>query len=297
MLESDETSSLVIRWDPGTDLFIFKWYSTIGKFNDDTKTAVASFLAGPFDPLGLISPFILLAQKILKHMFEENLGWKDKLMGEMLESWERWLSHLPDLENITFPRHVPFIADTELYVFGDAAANMGHRVAAYARTPVGDNGTFEMNLLCAKSHINPKRDITVPRLELVGSLLCAQTADMLHKELGVAKGKIFCYSDSETALWWLRKPPSALLPFVSNRVQKIIDLGYKLNCISRLANQADVASRGCTPDELSRTLRRRGPKFLSIPNSEWTPPKIDFSKVDKLQEVKKQHVYNYSFFV
>ena len=42
LLQSNETSSLGIRWDPGTDLFIFKWYSTFGKLNDDTKTAVAS---------------------------------------------------------------------------------------------------------------------------------------------------------------------------------------------------------------------------------------------------------------
>ena len=83
LLESDETSSLGIRWDPSTDLFIFKRYSSIGNFNDDTKTAVASLLARPFDPLGLISPFILLARKILKQTFEENLGWKDKLSGEM----------------------------------------------------------------------------------------------------------------------------------------------------------------------------------------------------------------------
>ena len=81
LLESDETSSLGIRWDTGTDLFIFKRYSTIRKFNDDTKTAVASLLARPLDPLGLISPFILLAWKILKQTFEENLGWKDKLTG------------------------------------------------------------------------------------------------------------------------------------------------------------------------------------------------------------------------
>ena len=53
---------------------------------------------------------------------------------------------------------------------------------------------------------NPKREITVARLELVASLLCAQTVEMLHKELGIAKGKIFCYSDSETTLWWLTKP-------------------------------------------------------------------------------------------
>ena len=83
LLESDKTSSLGIRWDPGTDLFIFKWYSTIGKFNDDTKTAVASLLARPFNPLGLIYPFILLAWKILKQTFEENLGWKDELTGEL----------------------------------------------------------------------------------------------------------------------------------------------------------------------------------------------------------------------
>ena len=174
---------------------------------------------------------------------------------------------------------------------------MGHGATANARTPIGDNGTFETHLLFAKLCINPKRDIMVPRLELDASLLCAQTADMLHKELGIAKGKIFCYSDSETALWWLTKPPSALLPFVSNRVQKIIDLGFKFNYVSTLANPADVARHGCMPDELSRTLWKKGPKFLSIPNSQWTPPKIDFSKVDKLQEVKKQHAYNWSFFV
>ena len=120
---------------------------------------------------------------------------------------------------------------------------------------------------------------------------------MLHKELVVTKGKIFFYSDSETTLWWLTKLPSALLPFVSNRVQTIIGLKYRFNYISTLANPADVASHGCTPDELSRTLWKREPKFLSIPNSEWTPPKIDFSEVDKLQEVKKQHVYNWSFFI
>ena len=296
-LESDETSSLGIRWDPRTDLFIFRRYVSIGQFNDDTKTAVASLLARPFDPLGLISPFILLARKILKQTFEENLGWKDKLTGEMLESWQRWLSYLPDLEKVTFPRHVPFTPDTEIHVFGDAAANMGHGVAAYARTPVGNNGKFETHLLFAKSRINPKRDITVPRLELVASLLCAQTAEMLHKELGVARDKIYCYSDSETALWWLTKPPSALLPFVSNRVQKIIELGYRFNYVNTAANPADVASRGCTPDELLCTLWQKGPKFLSLPNSEWTPPKIDFSKVDKLQEVKKANVYNYSSFV
>ena len=65
---------------------------------------------------------------------------------------------------------MPFTTDTELHVFGDAAANMGHRVAAYACTPVGTDGKFETHLLFAKSRINPKRDITVPRLKLVAAM-------------------------------------------------------------------------------------------------------------------------------
>ena len=197
----------------------------MGQSNEDTKTSVASLLAKPFDPLGLISPFILIARKILKDTFEEKLGWKEKLTGSLLEEWHKWISLIPDLKEISYPRHVPFRDHSEIHVFGDAAANMGYGVAAYVRTYLPESDRYESNLLYAKSRINPKKDITVPRLELVAALLCTQTSEMLRKELDFDKSKIYCYSDSETALWWMTKSPDALLPFVSNRVQKIRELG------------------------------------------------------------------------
>ena len=78
---SEETSSLGIRWDPSQDTFIFRHYCNMAIHKDDTKTAVTSLLARLFDPLGLISPFILL---------EENL--------------EGYLSGEDKLEKFTFPK-------------------------------------------------------------------------------------------------------------------------------------------------------------------------------------------------
>ena len=191
------------------------------------------------------------------------------------------------------PRYVEFNESTEIHVFGDASANMGHGVAAYARTFKKEINCYDSDLLFAKSKINPTKDISVPSLELVAALLCANIAEMLREELDFPKNRIFCYSDSETTLWWLTKKSNSLLPFVANRVQKIQEFGYVFQYVSTHSNPADIASRGCAPSALSRTLWVKGPTFLRLPREEWKIPKVDFSKVDKLQEVKKQYVYNH----
>ena len=183
------------------------------------------------------------------------------------------------------------MTSTELHVFGDAPANMGHGVAAYAQTLNKDVNRYESTLLFAKSKINPTKDISVPRLKLVAALLCAKIAVMVREELDSPKNRIFCYSDSETTLWWLTKKPNSLLPFVATRVQKIQEFGNVFQYLSMQINPADIASRGCAPHALKRTLWTQGPKFLRLSREDWKIPKVDFSKVDKLQEVKKQFVY------
>ena len=84
---SEETSSLGIRWDPSQGIFIFRHYCNMAVHNDDTKTAVDSLLARPFDPLGLISPFILLARKFLKRTIEEKINWKSSLPQNLHLEW------------------------------------------------------------------------------------------------------------------------------------------------------------------------------------------------------------------
>ena len=160
---------------------------------------------------------------------------------------------LPELKDVQFPRYVEFNESTELHVFGDASANVGHGVAEYARTLIKVTGRYELILLFAKSKINPAKDISFPCLELVAALLCAKIAEMLREELDFPKNWIFCYSDSETT-GWLTKKPNSLLTFVANRVQKIQEFGYVFQYVSMQINPADLASHGCTPNALKRTL-------------------------------------------
>ena len=168
---------------------------------------------------------------------------------------------LPELKDVTFPRYVEFNDSTELHVFGDASANMGHGVAAYARTLKKGTNHYESILLFAKSKINPTKDISVPRLQLVTAILCAKIDDMVRDELDFPKNLIFCYSDSETTFWWLTKKPNFLLPFVANRVQKIKEFGYVFQYVSKQINPADKSWMCSTCIE--RDTLDKGPEFLA----------------------------------
>ena len=138
---------------------MFHRYADMKQFNHDNKTSVASLLARPFDPLGLISPIILLACKVLKSTFEEKLAWRDKLQGLLLKQWTEWVNMLPELHNVMYPRHIPFCDNSEIHVFGNAAKNMGYGVCAYVRTFLSNTNRYESHLLYAKSRINPMKDV------------------------------------------------------------------------------------------------------------------------------------------
>ena len=79
------------------------------------------------------------------------------------------------MNEISYPRHVPFRGNSEIHVCGDTASDMGqawlHTFQYFWRKKDG----YELQTLFAKSKINSIRDLTVPRLELMTALLSAQT--------------------------------------------------------------------------------------------------------------------------
>ena len=88
---SDDTSSLGVRWNPETDMIVYDCYQDLHLKNEDTKTSVASLLATPFDPLGGLAPFILLARKVMKETHIAGMGWKDKLPEPLIPEWHNWV--------------------------------------------------------------------------------------------------------------------------------------------------------------------------------------------------------------
>ena len=74
-----------------------------------TKRGVLSMLSSVYDPLGLASPFVLIARRIVQNLCQEKIGWDDPIPEKERKQWEQWISGLQDMKKISVPRCVqPF---------------------------------------------------------------------------------------------------------------------------------------------------------------------------------------------
>ncbi|KAJ8911369.1 hypothetical protein NQ315_011662, partial [Exocentrus adspersus] len=64
-----------------------------------TKRTILSKIATIFDPLGLISPCIIIAKTLLQRLWSENLTWDQSLPDSILHSWLEFASELPKLND------------------------------------------------------------------------------------------------------------------------------------------------------------------------------------------------------
>jgi len=61
---------------------------------------VLSTVASIFDPLGFVSPFILVGKIIFQRMCQEKLSWDEPLPEDLKPQWEAWLRDLQNLSAI-----------------------------------------------------------------------------------------------------------------------------------------------------------------------------------------------------
>ena len=278
-------SQLGYTWSPAADTLMFKAYTKLHLLNKNTKTCVARLLAMIFDPLGIVSPFILLARKILKQTFVLDLNWKEHLPSDLHKTWQTWVNDTKNLHKIIIPRYVPNNETTTVHVTTDASVD-GLGVAIYLRTKIDNK--WQSNLLLAKSKVAPKKTLTVPRLELTAAVLAVKMATFVHEQLQISKDKIFIYSDSLVVLYWITKNPNDLIPFVANRIKVIQQHAYQFSYVNTKDNPADHASRGLTVQQLLSSNWFHGPPFLTLSRKEWPDRTIDFTAINKNEGLKKQ---------
>lgn len=90
----------------------------------------------------------------------------------------------------------------ELHVFSDAS-EAAYGSVAYLRT-VDSNGQVHVSFVMAHSRVVPRRQITIPRLELCAALTGAQLARMLQTEMTLPLHRLVMWTDSTTVLTWLQ---------------------------------------------------------------------------------------------
>ena len=68
------------------------------------QRGMLSMMSSFYDPLGLVSPFILKGRSILQELCQEGLHWDKQVSEEYVKKWEAWKRELYNLEKLSLGR-------------------------------------------------------------------------------------------------------------------------------------------------------------------------------------------------
>ena len=276
--------TLGMVWNAETDMFSF--YQEIPEFSPWTKRKCLSAAARIYDPLGLITPFILRARLFIQTLWEFEQGWDENLPETMTKSWIEWFHELKDLPKIQIQRCLKTKESNkeksqELHFFSDASSKaMGTAVYLVTRY---ENQMATCHLVAARSHVK-RKGLSIPRMELQAAVMSSEMKLKIANLFPEATTTF--WTDSSNVLYWLqqRKP---LQLFVNNRVLKILRLtnANDWKHVPGDENPADLSSRGCTIlDLVDNELWWNGPKFLV--SQEWPISPLVEETSENLKEEK-----------
>lgn len=180
LLEFDKKFSvktLGIQWFPSSDEFHF--LIKLIDHNTHTKRTILSDIARIFDPLGWVSPCIILVKLLIQKLWSENKSWDDPLTPEISSYWEQLRKDFSELGNIKVPRWLSTTKDSRVEVHGFAdASQKGYAAAVYIKCV--NESTVAVNLIFSKTKVAPLKTISLPRLELMAAVMLAHMVNHLR---------------------------------------------------------------------------------------------------------------------
>ncbi|XP_041839808.1 uncharacterized protein LOC121638843 [Melanotaenia boesemani] len=233
-------------------------------------------LATQYDPLGFMLPYTTLAKVLIRKLWSKQRDWDDpNLPPDIVAAWIDWEKELPEMATMFFsrrytPPEFPIgDATYNLHVFCDASEQA---YGAVSYLVVESMKQVHVTFVMARSRVAPKRQLSMPRLELCAALAGAQLASLLQKELTLPLKTINLWTDSTTVLSWLTSDSCRFKVFVGTRVAEIQELAEPSawRYVDSANNPADDVTRGQTLAQLKGPNRWiQGPPFLSGPSRQW----------------------------
>ena len=192
---------------------------------------------------------MLTGKSIFCESCDRKLGWDKVLPTDLRAKWEKLLRSLP--KEISLPRSLTTvqrpITSIEVHGFGDASL-IGCCSVVYLVINQGEITT--QGFLTAKFRLS-KRDLSIPRLELVASHMTSNLVENVSKALEKfpITGK-FGWTDSSVVLHWIRGN-GKYKQFVHNRVNIINEKQLTWRHVPTLENPADLGSCGAISKQLN----------------------------------------------
>ncbi|CAB0037058.1 unnamed protein product [Trichogramma brassicae] len=175
------------------------------------------------------------------HLWLLGHDWDQLADPTTIRTWISFREQLPALQQCQIPRWLGTRSKSNVIYHGFSDASK----KAYGATVylVSEN---KAHLLAAKSKVAPIRTVSLPRLELCGATLLSRLMSKTLEDLGTSKPTVYCWTNSQIVLAWLRSPPNTWKTFVANRVSEVHTLlpNASWGHVVSKQNPADLASRG-----------------------------------------------------
>ncbi|XP_055633869.1 uncharacterized protein LOC129774190 [Toxorhynchites rutilus septentrionalis] len=265
---------LVMWWDTRTDTFRYKLSTQrnqelLSGSKHPTKRDVLRVLMSVYDPLGLISHYMIYLKLLFQEIWRMGSSWDDEIGEKQLMKWKNWLQLLPEVQSVRIPRCYHLspsrgrLRTIELHTFVDAS-ELGYAAVCYFRFIEGDK--ISRSLVGSKSRVAPIKFVSIPRLELQAAVIGTRLARSIEEGHSI---KVDRRSQ-----------------FVAFRVGEILEATNieEWRWIRGKINVADEGTKWDGPPNFDVNCRWfAGPPFLSKSTSEWPKTSINEETVEELR--------------
>ena len=214
---------LSLTWCTENDTFVFDFKNlvTLAENLKPTKRNMLRVSAMFYDPIALIiSPIILQLRLIFHKFYPGKYDWDTELPVTLRN---KLIKELKVLEGVPVSRHVLCkCGNQNIDVFGFCdSSGEAYAACIYILSQCFHGVT--VNLVTSKRELVPSKPQTIPRLELLSSLLLSKllvsVLDVISQV--ITASSIFCWSESMVVLWWIKQVEKRCNMWVQNRVNVI----------------------------------------------------------------------------
>ena len=210
----------------------------------------------------------------LRELVARNLDWDDKIPNDLREIWLANFQTIKNSGTIRFKRIVIPKDAVSLDIEAIDIGNASHSAVCSAINArlLKSNGDCSCRLVFARSKLVPE-SVTIPRAELLGALLNANTGHIVKLSFSNLHKRCIKLTDSQVVLHWLNNKTAHLKQWVRNRVTEINRLS---DCslrryIDSKNNIADIGTRkgAMLEDVVEDSNWIKGLKLMSLEEKEF----------------------------
>ncbi|KAK7605302.1 hypothetical protein V9T40_007160 [Parthenolecanium corni] len=291
-VDDTRQSALGLVWDVDSRLMRIKNPRLSSATADKiTKRIALKEMATVYDPLGWVSPVILMARLFIRKVWRLDYTWEKALTDELAEEWRTIRGHLNEVSKVELTRPYGFgglenAERIELHTFCDASAE-AYGLVVYLC--VWERGRTWTGLVASKTRLAPNTKLSIPRLELLAAVTACRYLSYVERALELKEDTTkYLWGDSRCVIAWTKS--NKILPASVDKSVKIIrETGLNgFNYVPTNENPADAASRGAPVGDLERINWWRGPSWLTD-SSKWPDQKNDCEQKTVMDQFAAEH--------